>query len=331
MNIYFLCATKQGLDLLNLISNHIKIEGVITLTNSEAKKSPERQSAKEFCKLKKIKCIEVKNYSTLKDKKKILLKQNIDYLFCISWQRLIPNWLIENVNISCIGAHGSHSGIQKGRGRSPLNWSLILGKKNFYISLFIIKERNPDSGDLISTKHFKINQIDNIYSSYLKMHLVLKEMIIKFVKQKKIKLKKQNQKNPRYLPKIDVKDGQIDWNLSTNKICSFINSKSFPYSGAFSFVNNVRMNIYNVTPIEQIVKKEKIGKIILKMFDNKLLVQAGNGLILIESYNLDQRIIVEENNIFSKHNLKKTYLQIIKRHKKKYPNLKLNQDVLKLL
>ena len=235
------------------------------------------------------------------------------------------------MNISCIGAHGSHSGIQKGRGRSPLNWSLILGKKNFYISLFIIKERNPDSGDLISTKHFKINQIDNIYSSYLKMHLVLKEMIIKFVKQKKIKLKKQNQKNPRYLPKIDVKDGQIDWNLSTNKICSFINSKSFPYSGAFSFVNNVRMNIYNVTPIEQIVKKEKIGKIILKMFDNKLLVQAGNGLILIESYNLDQRIIVEENNIFSKHNLKKTYLQIIKRHKKKYPNLKLNQDVLKLL
>ena len=46
-----------------------------------------------------------------------------------------------------LGAHGSCDGITKGRGRSPLNWALMIGAKKFEVSIFKISDGVDDGDD----------------------------------------------------------------------------------------------------------------------------------------------------------------------------------------
>ena len=57
---------------------------------------------------------------------------NLDLAFCIGWQRLLPSWCLDSVRLGVFGMHGSFKPLPHGRGRSPLNWSLLLGKEIFY-------------------------------------------------------------------------------------------------------------------------------------------------------------------------------------------------------
>jgi methionyl-tRNA formyltransferase len=48
-----------------------------------------------------------------------------DVMIVNGWQRLIRDPVLETVSIGAFGVHGSGSGLPKGRGRSPMNWSLL--------------------------------------------------------------------------------------------------------------------------------------------------------------------------------------------------------------
>ena len=49
-------------------------------------------------------------------------------------KRLIPIDILEQFSVGAFGMHGSSMDLPLGRGRSPLNWSLIEGRKFFYKS-----------------------------------------------------------------------------------------------------------------------------------------------------------------------------------------------------
>ena len=59
---------------------------------------------------------------------------NIDIIFCMGWQRLIPEWLLNDLSVGAFGMHGSNKPLPHGRGRSPLNWSLIQDKNMFHLT-----------------------------------------------------------------------------------------------------------------------------------------------------------------------------------------------------
>lgn len=328
MNIYFLCATKNGKDLIELLKNKIKIKGIITISPKIAKKTVDRFSSKNYCIKNKFDYLVTKDYSNLKDIKQKILKKKIDYLFCISWQRIIPDWLIEHAKFMCIGAHGSHDGINKGRGRSPLNWALLLGKKKYKISIFKINKYIVDSGEILGTKKFDITDHDNIYSLYVKNHIAISEIIIKVLKKKSIKSLKQNSSSSRYLPKIDALDGQIDWNLNNKKILNFIRSKSHPYVGAFTKFNKEKIIIFDAIPIKQMLSKQKPGKVLLKLYDGSFLVQTGKDLLLINNFKMKEKINITNNSKFKSYDYKQNIKNKVLRHNKKYPKYKINKSIL---
>ena len=84
-----------------------------------------------------IKLVRPSNY-TMKDDKTRLLFDGIiiDILIVIGWQRLIPVWLLKKLSIGAFGMHGSSEPLPKGRGRSPMNWSIIEQKEKFITNLF---------------------------------------------------------------------------------------------------------------------------------------------------------------------------------------------------
>jgi methionyl-tRNA formyltransferase len=327
--IFVLCATKMGLDLVKLISNKYKISCVVTAKTNK-KSSSERISAKHFCLKNKIKYKEIKNYSNLDEIKKFLLKQNIDILICISWQRLIPSWLILKPKVACLGAHGSFQGMHLGRGRSPINWTILSGKKKFKLSLFLIQNVEPDSGPEIFTKEFSINNIDDVNSVYLKCHLILSEMITNFIKNPKRKMKKNKVRKNRFLPKISHSDSFVDWNRSATDLYNFIRSKSRPYPNAFTKYKKFKIEILSSKPIEQIFKKKhEAGRIILILNNHDLLVQAKIGMLLIS---IDKKYLdyIKVGENFSSANFKNQMKNIIKSHYALNPTYKLNKLIVNL-
>ena len=327
--VFVLCATKSGLDLLNLIKKSYNVFCVITAKTSK-NSSPERISAKKYCVKNRIKCIELKNYSNLDEIKKYIQNQKIDVIISISWQRIIPQWFINSAKIACLGAHGSHQGMYLGRGRSPINWSILAGKKKFKLSLFLIQKDDADSGPEIYSKNFNINDVDNVSTIYLKCHLLLSEMIIKFLKKKKFKYYKYYGKY-RFLPKLTAEDGQIDWNRDSKKIYDFIRSKSSPYPPPFTFYKKQKININSAKVIDiKISKKLKPGTIYLKLIDNELLVKTKDSFIKI-SLNYKNFKKIRENEKFLSANFKIQVKKIINLHKKKFPKNKLNNIISRLL
>ena len=73
----------------------------------------------------------------------------------MGWQRLIPDNILSSTKIGIFGMHGSSEGLPKGRGRSPLNWSLILNYKYFSTSL-IKYDNSINSKNNHLSKSFKL-------------------------------------------------------------------------------------------------------------------------------------------------------------------------------
>ncbi len=327
--IFIMCATKQGLDLIKLINKKYKVSCVITPKVNNYS-SEERISAKSFCRKNKINCKEIKNYSNLDEIKKFLTKQKIDVLICVSWQRIIPDWVIRLPKIACLGMHGSHEGMYLGRGRSPMNWAILTGQKNFKMSLFKINKDNADSGPEIYRRNIPISLDDDINTLYLKCHLVLSEMIVNFLlNYKKITLKKYSGKY-RFFPKITPNEGFIDWNRKDIEIYNFIRSKSSPYPSAFTYINKKMLKVKSAKLINMNLNNTfKNGQIILILSNKNFLVKVKNGCLLITAD--DQNFLkIKENQILKSAKFKKQMKTIINRHYKSYPNNILNNLVINL-
>ena len=73
--------------------------------------------------------------------------------------------ILETIKICGIGSHGSSELLPKGRGRSPVNWSIIEGKKQFNLQLFMLTP-GIDDGDIIYHETFDINEWDTCKSCW---------------------------------------------------------------------------------------------------------------------------------------------------------------------
>jgi len=324
--IVILCRTKNGIDLIKFLHKKIKIDLIIT---SQVKKnsSIERNSAKNFCKKNNLKCYEMKSYTDYNSLEKKIKKLNIDYLLSISWQRLIPEWLISKARV-VVGAHGSHQGMNMGRGRSPMNWAILAGQKKFILSIFKIIKNDPDSGPIIDTKEIKIEKYDTINSVYLKSHIEIANMVYNFIKKKTV-IKNVKVNKIRYLPKISYQDGLIDWKRKSEDIYNFVRSKSNPYSGAFTIQNKKIIKVNSSIPIiTNAYQKYNPGAIIEFLYDKTILVKTLDGLIQIF---VDKKIFKKlKKNKFNSGNFKNQIKKIIKLHKTKYPKQKINKTIIDL-
>lgn len=336
-NVYVLSTLESGIDIINSIKKNVQIHGIIGLqVKTKGNTISGYVNMEKFCREKKIKFIPVKSYD-LKDHDdhQSILSNKIDVLLVLGWQRLIPEWLITHCKVCVIGAHGSSYGITQGRGRSPQNWSLILGKKKFSISIFKITS-GVDSGEIIDTMSFTLSDFDDIRSCYYKTGLLISQMLIKnIVNMSNLSAKKQNEIGAKYLPQRTPDDGEIDWNRSTKEIYNFIRALTRPYPGAFSKFDHYKLYVWKSKPFELPLNtsKNKTGEIIKIFQKGDLLVKTNDSLLIIDDYSVEPsegKKNLREGLILNSCSFKEQTHKIIKRHMDKYPDYPIHDDILKL-
>lgn len=320
MNIYLLNATINGKILSEVLCDQGKIKGLITLNQDSANQSSEYYNYTEFCNKRGIECIELKSYGIHdKSDKAKLQGLEIDLLIIASWQRLIPEWLINHCTIGVIGAHGSHEGIENGRGRSPQNWAILTGQKSFSLSIFWI-EAGVDNGNIIDTVEFEYLPTDTILASYVKVNLYKAKMILKNLENGRIEQKqgKPQKKEGLFLPQRVREDGKIDWNRDSRDISNMVRALTKPYPGAYTTFNHENIFIWSALPIivdDEIYSNYSCG-CILSLLNDSFLVKCSSNLLLVDNY--ESNVKLQEYMVFESVNYVQQIKEIIDRHNKKY-------------
>ena len=175
--IVFCGCSSAGLEVLDfLISKNFEISHIISLNSQQATQYNVSgyTSFDEIARKNNIPIYFPKTYS-LKDNDDISFfeKNNFDLLLLGGWQRLIPEIILSKLKIGGIGFHGSSEFLPKGRGRSPVNWSLIEGKTQFILHAFLMTP-GIDDGDVITHEIFDINQWDTCQTIYYKISIIQK-------------------------------------------------------------------------------------------------------------------------------------------------------------
>ncbi len=232
-----------GLILNYLIKDNWPISNVICIRSSDPIVSSISgyQNSEKWCLPNSVKIIFANSYSLNNEEdKKLVLSLNLDLIFVIGWQRLIPDWLLNSLKIGAFGMHGSSKPLPNGRGRSPLNWSIIQGKKQFYTNLFKY-EKGIDDGGIVGSDIFEITANDTGGSLQVKNTFSM----IKILEKHKKKLLSNSFKiieqpshiSPTYYPKRRPEDGLVLWGLSSIEIDRLIRAVSYPFPGARSFLD----------------------------------------------------------------------------------------------
>ena len=303
------------------IKNIGQVDYLITISEQKAKQAEVAgyMNLKLFAKNNNIQIYFADKYSLKSNKDYEYIKKNgINIAFVIGWQRLIPSKLLNKVNFGFYGMHGSSDDLPKGRGRSPMNWALIMGKKIFYTNLFKY-DSSIDGGGIVGTKKFIINDYDTIqtlhYKNTLAMCFLIKKSLLKLFSNK-IKLKIQDDSQATYFPKRNPEDGVIDWTLSNFHLRNFTRALTKPFPGAFSYINNEKIIIWQLFPFMDDEESKDLlpGTIVSVFANNTFSVKTGDGTVLIDDYFIERKDLIKVGA-----NIKSTpFLKIYKKIEKRY-------------
>ncbi len=242
---------------------------------------------------KRFKSIYTANQYNLKNKEDLNYFKSIkcDLGIAIGWQRLIPENILNLFEIGVFGMHGSSRDLPYGRGRSPLNWSIIEDRKIFYTNLFKY-DVGVDDGPILDTVSFSINPSDTAetlhYKNTLSMINLLKKNWVKLT-ENDLKLKKQKEGKGSYYPKRSPDDGILDWREDIYSIDRMIRAVSKPFFGSFSYKKNLmlkifRANIFQLDTEDHSFMAKKLGEVCDVFPNGKFLIRCNGGILIVHEY-----------------------------------------------
>lgn len=227
-----------------------------------------------------------------------------DILLVVGWQRLIPDWLLHGLKIGAFGMHGSSEPLPGGRGRSPLNWSIIQGKPRFITNLFRYRP-GIDDGDIVASHSFDITDRDTGASLQLKNTLAM----IRLLKEVKhnllndtIPLVSQFPIEPTYYPKRRPEDGEILWALEAVEIHRLVRAVTRPFPGAFSYLDGIKVTIWAGEPLSDdtgIETETRVGEIVAVLSDGSFIAGTGDGLYRVLEYEAEKDLKPRKGKTFS--------------------------------
>jgi len=298
MKIGILGCKGTTLDLLHGLNfAGIDIHQVVTLPEPVAQKNRvaffRGGDIEELCNTQGIPCHTVISYNLKRDEDLAFFQETkLDLLLVIGWERLVPNQALKSLGRFACGMHGSPFGLPKGRGRSPMNWSLITGHKRFVTYLFRYTP-GTDDGDVIGFKVFDINEHDTIASLHHKNRVAMGLLVRTYLPQiadDTVRFIPQPAEEPSFYPKRTPEDGIVDFYRATNDIHRFVRALAPPYPGAFCKSGTRELRILAAQPFDSALFPSDVepGTIldvsiaeetfVVKTLDGSLLVSQFTGL-----------------------------------------------------
>jgi methionyl-tRNA formyltransferase len=210
-----------------------------------------------------------------------------DLGICIGWQRLFPIHVLQSFESGLFGFHGSCAYLPYGRGRSPLNWSLIQGNKRF-VNHCIRYDEKADSPNVFDRVAFALNEHDDIHTVVYKHIISAKKLIDSLFRayhQGKIEIQTESKDPDFWYTKRGPEDGKIDFSQGTEAIYNLIRGVSRPFPGAFAFCGTERVLIWKAQPFDHILDLSAyaVGEVV-DVLQGEAIVRTLDGSLLLVDY-----------------------------------------------
>lgn len=224
---------------------------------------------------------------------KLISENSFDIGISMGWQRLVPSYILDKFKYGIYGFHGNCGYLPFGRGRSPLNWSIILGDTRFNLNLFRYDEK-ADSPNIFATEMFSINEHDDIRTAQYKNMICSKSLIKKLLEayqNNAITIRTESKDFDSWYGKRTAADGRIDFHDRTRNIYNLIRGVAAPFPGAYAFVKEQKVIIWKAHPFDEMMDFSQYapGEVI-DVFDGKPIVRTVDGSLLIDEYESDIEI-----------------------------------------
>lgn len=301
------CKTTTKECMKSILELGYKIDGLISLTPEQGEKFivSGYMDLHEFAEANDIPIYYPNKYS-LKDieDEECIKKMGFDILLVIGWQRLIPEWFLNNLSIGAFGMHGSSQPLPKGRGRSPINWSLIEDKKQFITHLFKYN-KDVDAGEIVGVQVFDINNYDTCETLHFKNRISMSRLLEKYLDEllnSSACLKEQPDEAPTYYPKRTPNDGIIKWGqYNTREIYNLVRAVTRPFPGAFSYIGDNKIYLWKIQPFDTKITYEnnQVGEIVEVFYNNQFVVRTKDYSIIVLDYTIDNLYLIKKGNILS--------------------------------
>lgn len=203
---------------------------------------------------------------------------NGEYSIAISWR-----WLITSKDSKLIILHDSL--LPKYRGFAPLVNSLINREKEIGVTA-LFADKKYDTGDIIDQLSIEVQYpitiqtaINLITQCYVRL---IHNIVLQLQTGSSLDASTQDESEATYSLWRNEEDYLIDWSDSAKNIQQFINSVSFPYMGASTFINGkekIRILETEVVPNVEVEIRQP-GKVIFVEESHPIIV-CGSGLLKI--------------------------------------------------
>lgn len=239
---------------------------------------------------------EADSYFLTDDKTQKFMSENeFDIGISMGWQRLIPKSVLDCFRYGIYGFHGNCGYLPFGRGRSPLNWSIILGDTRFNLNMFRYDEQ-ADSPNVFATEMFSITPHDDIRTAQYKNMICSKNLIRRLLKayeEGHIEIRTDSKDFDSWYGKRTAADGKIDFHARTREIYNLVRGVAAPFPGAYAMNGDDKVTVWVAHPFDEMIDFSAYapGEVI-DIFDGKLVVRTVDGSLLIDKYECAGEIAV---------------------------------------
>lgn len=245
-----------------------------------------------------IPVLQPENINRASEEKEKMKEFDADAIIVVAYGQILKRDILDMPKVGCFNVHGSL--LPKLRGAAPIQQAILQGDKRTGVTIMKMEE-GLDSGDMISKAETEIGDknFKDIHDELSLMGAELMAETLTLIENGQAKYKKQDESIATYAPRIEKKDGAVDFTKSAFHIQQKIRAFD-PWPGAFCRYNGANMKLWKAVALrdnvgdnrdagvksEKRTLKEAVPGAVLSADSTGIIVKCGEGYLNIEELQL---------------------------------------------
>lgn len=216
---------------------------------------------------------------SLKDKEELdkIKELEPDLVVVVAFGQILSEEFLQIPKIGSINLHASL--LPQYRGASPIHQAIIQGETKTGVTIAWIS-KELDAGDIIKQEEVNIHPNDTAGTLSQKLSLIGADLLLKsitLINEGRASRTKQDISQVSYAPKLNKKDGLIDWQKPNIEIHNLVRGLN-PFPGAYTYYKNHILKIWTTEIIEE---EGRYGEVVKIFKDKGPVIGTAKGCLLI--------------------------------------------------